>query len=124
MMISHEEFESAMAMGKAKTLERTRESMKRRVKEDIHDAMSWWACFEPTTPPVDASSTGGLTGQQTHAPTKPSAKIPSVGFPSSGNSVEEKTGAPTKPTVKIGRNEPCPCGSGLKYKKCCLGKAS
>jgi len=23
---------------------------------------------------------------------------------------------------KIGRNEPCPCGSGLKYKKCHLGK--
>ncbi len=22
----------------------------------------------------------------------------------------------------IGRNEPCPCGSGLKYKKCCLYK--
>ena len=20
---------------------------------------------------------------------------------------------------KVGRNEPCPCGSGLKYKKCC-----
>ena len=24
--------------------------------------------------------------------------------------------------VKPGRNDPCPCGSGLKYKKCCLGK--
>ncbi|MCB2182791.1 MAG: SEC-C domain-containing protein [Desulfobulbaceae bacterium] len=24
--------------------------------------------------------------------------------------------------MKIGRNEPCPCGSGLKYKKCCHGK--
>jgi methionyl aminopeptidase len=24
--------------------------------------------------------------------------------------------------IKIGRNDPCPCGSGLKYKKCCLGK--
>lgn len=24
--------------------------------------------------------------------------------------------------VKIGRNEPCPCGSGKKYKKCCMGK--
>lgn len=24
--------------------------------------------------------------------------------------------------TKIGRNDPCPCGSGLKYKKCCLGK--
>jgi len=24
--------------------------------------------------------------------------------------------------VKVGRNDPCPCGSGKKYKKCCLGK--
>ena len=23
---------------------------------------------------------------------------------------------------RIGRNDPCPCGSGKKYKKCCLGK--
>jgi preprotein translocase subunit SecA len=21
---------------------------------------------------------------------------------------------------KVGRNDPCPCGSGKKYKKCCL----
>jgi len=25
-------------------------------------------------------------------------------------------------TEKVGRNDLCPCGSGLKYKKCCLGK--
>jgi methionyl aminopeptidase len=25
-------------------------------------------------------------------------------------------------TVKVGRNDPCPCGSGIKYKRCCLGK--
>jgi yecA family protein len=25
-------------------------------------------------------------------------------------------------SAKIGRNEPCPCGSGKKYKKCCLNK--
>jgi uncharacterized protein len=25
----------------------------------------------------------------------------------------------TEPSNKIGRNEPCPCGSGKKYKKCC-----
>ena len=24
--------------------------------------------------------------------------------------------------MKVGRNEPCPCGSGRKYKKCCLGE--
>jgi SWIM/SEC-C metal-binding protein len=23
---------------------------------------------------------------------------------------------------KVGRNDPCPCGSGLKFKKCCLKK--
>ena len=26
-------------------------------------------------------------------------------------------------TLKAGRNDPCPCGSGLKYKKCCLDKS-
>lgn len=26
--------------------------------------------------------------------------------------------------VKIRRNDPCPCGSGFKYKRCCLGKTS
>lgn len=25
-------------------------------------------------------------------------------------------------TEKIGRNDPCPCGSGKKYKQCCLKK--
>ena len=25
---------------------------------------------------------------------------------------------PVKKTVKIGRNDPCPCGSGKKWKKC------
>jgi SWIM/SEC-C metal-binding protein len=29
---------------------------------------------------------------------------------------------PPKPKIaekKVGRNDPCPCGSGYKYKKCC-----
>lgn len=25
---------------------------------------------------------------------------------------------------KVGRNEPCPCGSGDKFKKCCLWKVN
>ena len=25
---------------------------------------------------------------------------------------------------QVGRNDPCPCGSGKKYKNCCLGKGS
>jgi hypothetical protein len=27
-----------------------------------------------------------------------------------------------KSVSKVGRNDPCPCGSGRKYKKCCLNK--
>ncbi|WP_082364086.1 SEC-C metal-binding domain-containing protein [Rhodopseudomonas sp. AAP120] len=26
--------------------------------------------------------------------------------------------------TKVGRNEPCPCGSGKKYKRCCGSKRS
>lgn len=22
--------------------------------------------------------------------------------------------------MRVGRNDPCPCGSGIKFKKCCL----
>jgi Predicted metal-binding protein related to the C-terminal domain of SecA len=42
------------------------------------------------------------------------------------NSGEAAAEAP-RPIIrgpKIGRNDPCPCGSGKKYKKCCGLKAS
>ena len=29
---------------------------------------------------------------------------------------------PEEPLYWSGRNQPCPCGSGRKFKKCCLGK--
>lgn len=28
---------------------------------------------------------------------------------------------PIKVEEKVSRNDPCPCGSGKKYKKCCMG---
>jgi len=31
---------------------------------------------------------------------------------------------PLPPAAPVGRNEPCPCGSGRKYKRCCLGKGA
>jgi uncharacterized protein len=32
--------------------------------------------------------------------------------------------ANTRTSNAPGRNDPCPCGSGLKYKKCCMGKSA
>ena len=39
-----------------------------------------------------------------------------------GEAVEDSTKTKKrtpKKTKKVGRNEPCPCGSGKKYKQCC-----
>jgi len=30
---------------------------------------------------------------------------------------------PARPQPKVGRNDPCPCGSGKKFKKCCVDQA-
>jgi preprotein translocase subunit SecA len=35
---------------------------------------------------------------------------------------KKKRVVPVKKNMKVGRNEPCPCGSGKKYKKCCHPK--
>ena len=32
----------------------------------------------------------------------------------------QSTSIPVTNTLNVGRNAPCPCGSGKKYKKCCL----
>lgn len=32
---------------------------------------------------------------------------------------EQKASGTIRKDKKVGRNDPCPCGSGLKYKKCC-----
>ncbi len=36
-----------------------------------------------------------------------------------GSSAEEKSIPLRRTTRKVGRNDPCPCGSGKKYKRCC-----
>ena len=40
-------------------------------------------------------------------------------FLSHGDSAAGAKRKPAKRSAKIGRNQPCPCGSGKKYKKCC-----
>ncbi len=42
-----------------------------------------------------------------------------VAEPVTTNSPEDSAKAPVTLGEKIGRNDPCPCGSGKKYKRCC-----
>lgn len=69
---------------------------------------------------ASAPKKGGLFG----AHPKEKTRIPE---PSSKDS-DTPQAASAKPTPvtsepKVGRNEPCPCASGLKFKKCCLLKS-
>jgi hypothetical protein len=58
-------------------------------------------------PKPAAAPTGGTVGVITSGPVPQLVPVPP---------------APTDPAGKDGRNDPCPCGSGRKFKKCCMGK--
>lgn len=70
-----------------------------RLKKDVHyqfvddtiSSMEWWACF------------------------KPKKKVKPKPLPAP----IRKTIPKKSKRIKIGRNQPCPCGSGKKYKRCC-----
>ena len=63
------------------------------------------------------------TGVLGAAPGAPAGGARPAPPPSPGRMLTNKAGeaGPAKPSAvgdKIGRNDPCPCGSGKKYKKC------
>jgi len=56
------------------------------------------------------------------APPRPTGQRPDPQAGGSGRQMPEmpQSGTPIRrETPKVGRNDPCPCGSGKKYKKCC-----
>ncbi|MGI8482585.1 MAG: SEC-C metal-binding domain-containing protein, partial [Chthoniobacterales bacterium] len=69
------------------------------------------------TLPTAPAASGPLPGRQMH-PVSAHAAIAENG---DGNGSEVKLDlAPVRrETPKVGRNEPCPCGSGKKFKNCC-----
>ena len=71
---------------------------------DIIEEIHWWACFEKTEDEK----------RKTRIEMKKLEKLIAK-----ENKLKENE---IKKPRKIGRNEPCSCGSGKKYKKCCLGK--
>ena len=58
-------------------------------------------------------------------PVSEAGLAPAPPDPSPENAHNDAQSVPLPPSArpaKIGRNEPCPCGSGQKFKRCCLGK--
>ena len=97
--------DGVLAMGKEEALARfIYDNEKCDFINDVIDSMQWWACFyedenelENFFDANDEDEIHWLDEQAWQAP------IPYH-----------------REFTKIGRNESCPCGSGKKYKKCCL----
>jgi hypothetical protein len=84
-----------VAVGKDRIFARLADDPHRRLVEDTVAEMGCWACFREDR----AKNT---------AYAAPNSKL----NPAASSQI-------SRATPKTGRNEPCPCGSGKKYKKCC-----
>jgi hypothetical protein len=77
---------------------------------DAATEMSWWAMFNPPTAasPVIANEE---SRSSTLADRRPAQSSPVRAVPEPVKQV-------IRDQPRVGRNEPCPCGSGRKFKKC------
>lgn len=80
--------------------------------QDTVEVLSRWAGYEERPPQSEADRLW-KRDEDTWSP--PTRSIPTYEPPPPFEAV--KTIRNTEP--RIGRNDPCPCGSGKKYKKCC-----
>jgi hypothetical protein len=91
--ICEELLKKSYALGKEKTLEKLQNDDHYTLIDDTISELEEWACFnEP--------------------PEEEEPKLIPEPMP-------EPRYAKMRTGPKVGRNEPCPCGSGKKYKKCC-----
>lgn len=79
--------------------------------EDCLEELRHWAAFRPRPKPVKRSP----APKPAVRPTPATSRSP---LPSSLPASDE----PITRAARVPRNAPCPCGSGKKYKQCCLRK--
>ncbi len=112
-IIGLEDVDRQMVQGKSVTIQRLKNSAE--LMEDSLEELKSWASFmepepRPTRPPIQIPRKPQPTvlDKKTEEPEKPKFN-PSV----------ERSLSPIVNKQRVGRNDPCPCGSGKKFKKCC-----
>jgi len=109
------------------------QEMRSRVEAEMVRYL-WWlrpvegepdAIVAPVRPAPRRQSPLTYSGPSDVVPASFPSPTPSGGFPPLGAARPARTGGDDAPITqvkrdepKIGRNDPCPCGSGKKYKKC------
>ena len=91
-----------LARGKERTLRDLRGDRKRQFIEDTIKDIGWWACFHDLEKVSSVTSSLDIKEERKGTGFRDPGKI-----------------APATVEKKVGRNDPCPCGSGKKFKKCC-----
>ncbi|MCX7642526.1 MAG: SEC-C metal-binding domain-containing protein [Armatimonadetes bacterium] len=91
------------------------QAMLQRVREET---LRWVFYFEPVAEEAAAS-------QQVRVHVVSEVSAGEGGDGSGGTATRTRRATkqrPAKTSRKVGPNDPCPCGSGKKYKKCCMLK--
>ncbi len=107
--VSLDNVRDMLKLGKEETLRQLGIRREYTLITDMIRDMEWWDCFKPAENPkrklenkIAKAKLSKLLRRRSKAVRRPHEE-------------------PMR-SRKIGRNEPCPCGSGKKYKKCCLLK--
>jgi len=94
-IINWDDIKDWHARGKEVCLQYMRE--KHTLITDVVKEMAWWACFDKDPKPAHRQEAAAVR------------RVPLGGAPNPIHRTEPK----------VGRNDPCPCGSEKKFKKCC-----
>jgi hypothetical protein len=82
------------------------------------------AIFQMVSSPVKPNPYPPVSSALLPVPDAPPAEPEnSENLHKNAQSESEKTAPTQRSAPKTGRNDVCPCGSGLKFKRCCLGKS-
>jgi hypothetical protein len=91
--------EQVLAEGKEATLAWLWNDRHYHFINDVIAELEWWACFKEPRPAPPPPQPAPPPQKTTYHP------------------------APSGKKKKVGRNAPCPCGSGRKFKHCCGKRA-
>jgi hypothetical protein len=118
--VSREEVKGTLAEGRGRTLARLRTNAQYQLINDTIREFEWWDCFgsensDALEKDVDRDLPDDAGEEDAALPEE------EVALPESAERNAFYPGPQTvaKESPKIGRNDPCPCGSGKKFKKCC-----
>jgi uncharacterized protein YchJ len=118
--ISLENIENTLTQGKDITQKKLQENSHFDLITDTIKELEWWACFEGNEQLHDDMANSLLDAATEYIPQE---EVDQFRKRQETHYSNPTPGEPVRTKPKIGRNEPCPCGSGKKYKKCCGEKS-